>query len=170
MGSLKSERHSLRVCKTRGQEALSMDAALRWFWHAEYSCSAPIGFWRKKSVASFDPGVLPWDPLLTQPHLSGSWRYYFFSFVTLSRHFSEAVLIALLSFGTCEIHTHTHHTLTGVPTCEKIWPESNANAQTLMGTPTAIWVLHTSYQIPSPGSSGPLWYDLVPKSLQRTVI
>ena len=170
MGSLKSEHHSLRVCKTWGQDVLSMDAALRWFWHAEYSCSAPIGFWRKNQLLPLTQVCSLGTHSSHSPTCLALEGIIFFSFVTLSRHFSEAVLVALLSFGTCEIHTHTHHTLTGVPTCEKIWPESNANARTLTGTPTAMWVLHTSYQIPSPGSSGPLWYDLVPKSLQWTVI
>ena len=82
--------------------------------------------------------------------------------VTLIRHFSEAVLITLLSFGTCEIHTRYSHGCSNLwAATQKIWAGNNASSQMLMETPTVICLLHTPYQIP--GRSEPVRYDLVPQ-------
>lgn len=108
-----------------------------------------------------------------------------FSFVTLTRHFSEAELTSFPSFGTCKIHTHSHahtqhttHTHTHTPfsqesfslwaAAQKVWAGHNTNSWMPTGASFAAdghIPLLQSHGQEAQNLSDMTWF---PKSLQRT--
>ena len=168
-GSWKPQSNSLVVCKAwgqggvvRGGGGLWMNAARRWLWHAEYSCSVFLHFW-KSQLLPLDQVCTLWAHSHTTPP------------VWLLKVFLYACDLDQTFLGSCahhfaviwhmrDSHTYTRYSRECSSlwaATQKIWAENNANSQMLMETPTVICLLHTSYQIP--GSSEPVRYDLVPQ-------